>query len=428
MTDNPASSTDPSPSDQSPTEPVETQHYGPPTAAAPRGTWQAAAGWSSRAPVKAAGAERRGLAAMPIISIAIVAGLLSGALSATAVSNLLRPQSSAGASTSLASNASQVHIDESSAIIEAVKKVAPAVVTIYSVGGGALGNASGTGSGFIFDSNGWILTNRHVVNGAQKLTVQLQDTRSFDATLYGIDTLTDLAIIKIDATGLPTAPLGSSADLQAGQLAIAIGNPLGNFENTVTTGVVSGLGRQIRAGDATSTSSEQLNNLIQTDAAINPGNSGGPLVNSGGEVIGVNTAVNADAQGIGFTIPIDVAKPIMQQAVKGEKLSRPFIGVRYTSVTQQIATDQHLSVKNGALIGSGTAGTPAILPDSPAAKAGLQSGDVILAVDSVQIDDSHDLSLLILPHQAGDTITLRVLRGSSTRDVQLTLGELPPPG
>jgi S1-C subfamily serine protease len=428
MTDTPDSSGDPSRSDQSPTEPVETQHYGPPTPAAPRGTWQAAAGWSSRAPVKAARVERRGLAAMPIISVAIVAGLISGALSATAVSNLLRPQSSAGASTSLASNASQVHIDESSAIIDAVKKVAPAVVTIYSVGGGALGNASGTGSGFIFDSNGWILTNRHVVNGAQKLTVQLQDTRSFDATLYGIDTLTDLAIIKIDATGLPTAPLGSSADLQAGQLAIAIGNPLGNFENTVTTGVVSGLGRQIRAGDATSTSSEQLNNLIQTDAAINPGNSGGPLVNSGGEVIGVNTAVNADAQGIGFTIPIDVAKPIMQQALKGEKLSRPFIGVRYTPVTQQIAKDNDLSVKNGALIGSGTAGTPAILPDSPAAKAGLQSGDVILAVDGAQIDDSHDLSLLILPHRAGDTITLRVLRGSTTRDVQLTLGELPPPG
>jgi S1-C subfamily serine protease len=428
MTDTPDSSGDPSRSDQSPTEPVETQHYGPPTPAAPRGTWQAAAGWSSRAPVKAAGVERRGLAAMPIISVAIVAGLISGALSATAVSNLLRPQSSAGASTSLASNASQVHIDESSAIIDAVKKVAPAVVTIYSVGGGALGNASGTGSGFIFDSNGWILTNRHVVNGAQKLTVQLQDTRSFDATLYGIDTLTDLAIIKIDATGLPTAPLGSSADLQAGQLAIAIGNPLGNFENTVTTGVVSGLGRQIRAGDATSTSSEQLNNLIQTDAAINPGNSGGPLVNSGGEVIGVNTAVNADAQGIGFTIPIDVAKPIMQQALKGEKLSRPFIGVRYTPVTQQVAKDQGLSVKNGALVGSGTAGTPAILPDSPAAKAGLQSGDVIVAVDGVPIDDSHDLSLLILPHKAGDTITLRVLRGSTTRDVQLTLGELPAPG
>jgi S1-C subfamily serine protease len=423
MTDNPSS-----PSDPSPTEPVEYQHYGPPPPAEPRGTWQAAAGWSSRAPVKAAPVERRGLSSMPIITMAIVAGLLSGALSATAVSNLLRPPSSAGTSAASASNASQVHIDESSAVIEAVKKVAPAVVTIYSVGGGTLGNASGTGSGFIFDANGWILTNRHVVNGAQKLTVQLQDTRSFDATLYGIDTLTDLAIIKINATGLPTAPLGSSTDLQAGQLAIAIGNPLGNFENTVTTGVVSGLGRQIRAGDATSTSSEQLNNLIQTDAAINPGNSGGPLVNSGGEVIGVNTAVNADAQGIGFSIPIDVAKPIMQQALKGEKLSRPYIGVRYSPVTEQLAEDQNLSVKNGALIGSGTAGTPAVLADSPAAKAGLQSGDVIVAVDGTLIDESHDLSLLILPHKPGDTITLRVLRGSTTRDVPLTLGELPPPG
>ncbi len=420
MTDNP-----PSPSDPSPTEPLEYQHYGPPTPVAPRGTWQAAAGWSSRAPVAATPVQRRGLSAMPIIAIAIVAGLLSGALSATAVSNLLRPQASSGASTPVATNVNQVHIDESSAVISAVKRVAPAVVTIYSQGGGALNNASGTGSGFIFEATGWILTNRHVVTGAQKLTVQLQDTRSFDATLYGIDTLTDLAIIKINATGLPTAPLGTSADLQAGQLAIAIGNPLGNFENTVTTGVVSGLGRQIRAGDATQTSSEQLNNLIQTDAAINPGNSGGPLVSSAGDVIGVNTAVNANAQGIGFSIPIDVAKPIMQQALKGEKLSRPFIGVRYTSVTQQVAKDQGLSVTNGALIGSGTAGTAAILPDSPAAKAGLQSGDVILAVDGTKVDEAHDLSLLILPHKPGDTITLSVLRGSTTRDVQLTLGELP---
>ena len=365
---------------------------------------------------------------MPIIAVAIVAGLLSGAFSATAVSNLLRPQASVASNPPAATNVNQVRMDESSAVIDAVKQVAPAVVTIYSQGAGALNNVSGTGSGFIFDAHGWILTNRHVVNGAQKVTVQLQDTRSFDATVYGIDTLTDLAIIKIDTTGLPTAPLGTSADLQAGQLAIAIGNPLGNFENTVTTGVVSGLGRQIRAGDATSSSSEQLNNLIQTDAAINPGNSGGPLVNSGGEVIGVNTAVNADAQGIGFTIPIDVAKPIMQQALKGEKLSRPFIGVRYSPLTQQLAKDQGLSVKNGALIGSGTAGTPAVLADSPAAKAGLQSGDVILSVDGTLIDESHDLSLLILPHKPGDTITLKVLHGSTTRDVQLTLGELPASG
>ena len=423
MTDNPSP-----PGDPSPTEPLEYQHYGPPTPAEPRGTWQAATGWSSRAPVRAAPTERRGLAAMPIIAVAIVAGLVSGAFSATAVSNLLRPQASVASNPPAATNVNQVRMDESSAVIDAVKTVAPAVVTIYSQGAGALNNVSGTGSGFIFDANGWILTNRHVVNGAQKVTVQLQDTRSFDATVYGIDTLTDLAIIKIDTTGLPTAPLGTSADLQAGQLAIAIGNPLGNFENTVTTGVVSGLGRQIRAGDATSSSSEQLNNLIQTDAAINPGNSGGPLVNSGGEVIGVNTAVNADAQGIGFTIPIDVAKPIMQQALKGEKLSRPFIGVRYSPLTQQLAKDQGLSVKDGALIGSGTAGTPAVLAGSPAAKAGLESGDVILSVDGTLIDESHDLSLLILPHKPGDTITLKVLHGSTTRDVQLKLGELPASG
>ena len=202
-------------------------------------------------------------------------------------------------------------------MITASADVAPAVVTILRTAGGVFGGSEGSGSGFIYDADGFILTNRHVVEDAESLSIILNDGRQFEGTVYGIDTLTDLAIVTIDATDLPTAPIGTSADLEPGQLAIAIGNPLGNFENTVTTGVVSGLGREIRATDASQTSSEQLRNLIQTDAAINPGNSGGPLVNSGGQVIGVNTAVNADAQGIGFSIPIDVAKPIMEPGARG---------------------------------------------------------------------------------------------------------------
>src|SRR6187401_223360 len=232
--------TDP-PSDRDPTEPVEVQRYGP----APEREYQPstddAPAWTSRPPEKPAPARvRTGIGAAPLVAVAI---------------------------------------DESSAVISAVNKVAPAVVTIRSQVGGILGNATGSGSGFIYDPSGFILTNKHVVEDASELNVILNDGRQFPATVYGIDTLTDLAIVKIDADGdLPYAPIGSSSGLEPGQLAIAIGNPLGEFENTVTTGVVSGLGRQIAASNAVQASSDVINNLIQTDAAINPGNSGGPLV------------------------------------------------------------------------------------------------------------------------------------------------------
>jgi serine protease Do len=318
-----------------------------------------------------------------------------------------------------------VRIDESSAVTESVKKVAPAVVTISSSSTNPLGGTGGVGSGFVFDARGWILTNRHVVSGADSLTVRLNDSRVFQATVYGIDTLTDLAIVKIKATGLPVARLGVSSGLEQGQLAIAIGNPLGTFENSVTTGVVSGLGRQITAGDAGNQSSEQLNNLIQTDAAINPGNSGGPLVDSTGHVIGINTAVSQNAQGIGFAIPIDVAKPIVAQALAGKPLARPWIGVFYQPVTKQLAQSDHLAADYGALISSSDPASPAVFPGSPAATAGLRSGDVILSVDGQRIDQNHDLSTQILPHLPGDSITLKVQRGGSSIEVKVKLGTLP---
>jgi len=319
---------------------------------------------------------------------------------------------------------SDVRIDESSAVIEAVDQVTPAVVTIQSSGGGVLGTSSGTGSGFIYDADGWILTNRHVVEDASELLVVLNDGRQFPGETYGIDTLTDLAIVKIDAADLPMAAIGTSSHLEPGQVAIAIGNPLG-YENTVTTGVVSGLGRRITASDASQTSAETLNNLIQTDAAINPGNSGGPLVNSAGQVIGVNTAVSTNAQGLGFAIPIDVARPIMQQALDGDELTRPWIGVYYVPVDPALAAEQDLPVEYGALIGTADGSGQAVFPGSPAEGAGLRSGDIIVAVDGEQVSADSDLATLILPHASGDTITLRVLRDNSTREVEVTLGELP---
>ena len=411
-----------------PTEPVEVQHYGPAPqpAPAPSGSWQAAPAWSSRpplaAPTRPAPAPRLGTAGL--VSLALVAGIVSGALSAVAVTNLAPAEQAQQAAEGGTSNTiSNVPIDESSAVLTAVEKVMPATVKIQSTINGVLGSEQGTGSGFIFDPDGWILTNRHVVQDADQISVTLNDGRSFDGEIYGIDTLTDLAIVHIDATGLPAAPLGSSAALEPGQLAIAIGNPLGTYDNTVTTGVVSGLGRQIQANDASQQTAETLNNLIQTDAAINPGNSGGPLINSAGQVIGVNTAVNADAQGIGFAIPIDVAEPILEQALNGEELVRPWIGVYYSLVTPAVAEQEGLPSDYGALIGS--ASGEAVFPGSPAEDAGLQAGDIIVEVDGTRVDVDHDLSTLILPHAPGDTITLRILRGNTTTNVDVTLGTLP---
>jgi serine protease Do len=419
------------PIDRDPTEPVEVQHYGPPQAdrEAQRASWQAAPAWSTARPSAPDRAvPRRGLGAAPIVAIAVVAGILSGALSAVAVTNLVGDDSGqpGGVATETPGDAdpvSEVRIEESNAVIEAVAEVAPAVVLIQTRTGGVFGGADGTGSGVIYDSDGWILTNRHVVEDAESMIVELNDGRTFEATLYGIDTLTDLAIIKVDASELPVAPIGSSRDLEPGQLAIAIGNPLG-YKHTVTTGIVSGLGRVITASSGTQESADTLRNLIQTDAAINPGNSGGPLVNSAGQVIGINTAVSTEAQGLGFAIPVDVAKPIMAQALAGEPIVRPWIGVYYTPISPAIAEEQDLPVDYGALIGTGS-GESAIIPGSPAEAAGLRDGDIIVALNGEALTEESDLATLILPYEAGETVTLRVLRDNTTTEVEVTLGELP---
>ena len=428
--------TEPNPRSDRPddaTEPVEVQRYGPTQPSEPmhRSTWDAAPSWSNRRPPIQAVEIRRGLGAAPVIAMAVVAGILSGALSAVAVTSVLDDGTPAGVLPSStpapdSQPVSDVRIDESSAVIEAVDRAAPAVVTITTSGGGLLGSSVGTGSGVIFDADGWILTNRHVVEDASALTVTLDDGQVFEnAEIYGIDTMTDLAIVKIDGAGLPSAPIGSSDNLKPGQLAIAIGNPLGQYESTVTTGIVSGLGRQIVASDAVeATDSQRLRNLIQTDAAINPGNSGGPLVNSAGQVIGINTAVSTTAQGLGFAIPINVARPIMDQALAGEPLARPYIGVWYTPINPALAEAEGLPVDYGAYIASASVDDP-IVPGSPADMAGLQAGDVIVAVDGEQLAPEADLSMALLPYAPGDTVTLRVLRDNSVQEIDLTLDVQP---
>ena len=324
--------------------------------------------------------------------------------------------------------------DDSSAVVNAAATVSPAVVRIFAEGvstdifGGQIPQ-SGVGSGVIFDGAGWILTNRHVVetgdgDTASELVVELKDGREFRGVVYGIDTLTDLAIVKITAEDLPAAPIGRSADIKVGQLAIAIGSPLGTYTGTVTTGIISATGRTVDVE-----SSARLTNLIQTDAAINPGNSGGPLLDAGGTVIGINTAVERDSTGIGFAIPIDIARPIMAQALAGQPLARPFVGIRYQSIDAKLKADANLPVDRGALIGPSTdpAGgpIPAIEPGSPADAAGLRDGDIITAIEDQLIDAEHPLDAVLTSYAPGQTVTLKILREGQELDLEVTLGTRP---
>ncbi len=308
----------------------------------------------------------------------------------------------------------QTLVSEQSAIVAVAERVSPAVVTLEVTT--AAGQA--IGSGVIYSADGWIVTNKHVVVDETSIVVHLKDGRDFTGTVYGIDTLTDLAVVKIDASGLPTATLGRSGGIKVGQTAIAIGSPLGVYTNSVTAGIVSALGRDI------TTESGSIHGLIQTDAAINPGNSGGALVDSSGAVIGVNTAISTTGSGIGFAIPIDIARPILEQALAGVPLSRPWIGVRYTALDLRISTENKLSVSTGAWItGDGT--TSPVIAGSPADVAGLKSGDIITAVNDALIDEAHPLQDLLVQYSPGTSITLTVLREGSSITITLELGIRP---
>jgi S1-C subfamily serine protease len=308
----------------------------------------------------------------------------------------------------------QTLVSEQSAIVAVAERVSPAIVTleVTTPAGDAIG------SGVIYSADGWIVTNKHVVADETSILVHLKDGRDFAGTVYGIDTLTDLAVVKIDAAGLPTATLGRSGGIKVGQTAIAIGSPLGVYTNSVTAGIVSALGRDI------TTESGSINGLIQTDAAINPGNSGGALVDSSGAVIGINTAISTEGSGIGFAIPIDIARPILEQALAGVPLSRPWIGVRYTALDLRIARENNLTVSAGAwLVADGT--TSPIIAGSPAEAAGLKDGDIITAVNETAIDEAHPLQDLLVQYSPGTSITLTVLRNGENMAIIVELGVRP---
>jgi serine protease Do len=324
--------------------------------------------------------------------------------------------------------------DFSTAIRQVAQQVRPAVVQITNlqqqqnpfVGATGVTVPAGVGSGVIYDNQGHILTNNHVIAGSQQLQVSLSDKRSFNATLVGADPQDDLAVVQIQGDNLPVAQLGDSSQLQVGDWVVAIGNALALPGGpTVTQGVVSALGRTVQEpGDTPNSNGPFLFNAVQTDAPINPGNSGGALVNLQGQVIGINTLVagqaepGVQAQGIGFAIAIATAKPIADQLVSSGHAVHAFIGISYGPLTPGLARQLGVTAQTGEVIG-------AVAPGSPAQQAGLRPGDVITAIAGQQIADESTLPEVLSQRQPGDQITLTVARGGQQQDVQITLAQTP---
>jgi serine protease Do len=332
----------------------------------------------------------------------------------------------------------QAATDESNLITQIAKDVGPSVVSVNVTSQGVRQSLFGAqsverqsaGTGIIIDSNGTILTNRHVIpEGTTSVSITLSDgTELTNVDVIGRtssgDSL-DIAFLKVtDSKGkdLKPAKLGDSSKMQVGDKVIAIGNALGQFQNTVTSGIVSGYGRNVEAGDETGT--ETLENLFQTDASINEGNSGGPLVNIYGEVIGVNTAVAGEAENIGFAIPINDVKGLVTSVLRDGELKRPYLGVRYVALNDDYAMQNNLSVKRGAYITSGGSGQ-AVVPDSPADKAGLKQGDVIVKVNDTEITERTSLVSALGQHSVGDKVWLTIVRDGKEQTVEVTLDSAP---
>ncbi|MFB8789411.1 MAG: HhoA/HhoB/HtrA family serine endopeptidase [Potamolinea sp.] len=279
----------------------------------------------------------------------------------------------------------------------------------------------GQGSGFIIDAGGIILTNAHVVDGADKVTVLLKDGRSFEGKVQGADEVTDLAVVKINGKDLPIAPLGDSGQVQVGDWAIAVGNPLG-LDNTVTLGIVSTLHRS----SALVGIPDKRLDFIQTDAAINPGNSGGPLLNGQGEVIGINTAIRADAMGIGFAIPINQAKAISAQLIVAGKVQHPYLGIRMATLTPELALANNkdpnspflIPEVNGVLVVQ-------VLPNTGAQKGGVRRGDVVIEVNGEAISSAEQLQRIVEDGGVNRNLQLKLRRGNQTDVLSVRTGELP---
>lgn len=312
-------------------------------------------------------------------------------------------------------------------ISDIASKVSPSVVSVVTETrsqGWYSQDQTAAGTGFIVTKDGYIVTNKHVVDGARSISVILDDGTTYTGVkTIGTDPLNDIAIIKIQqAVDLPAVTLGDSKTVSIGQQVIAIGNALGQYGNTVSSGIISGQNRTITASDETGTTYETLNDMLQTDAAINQGNSGGPLVNAAGEVIGINTAIsaNTNGQGIGFAIPVTSIKGIVKRVVETGTFERAYLGIFYQSITPELAKEYNLPVTEGAYIYTENRNN-AVIKDGPADKAGLEDEDIIIAVNNTKIGHSGSVSTLIGEYAVGDTVQLTILRDGEEKTLKLKL-------
>jgi S1-C subfamily serine protease len=285
----------------------------------------------------------------------------------------------------------------------------------------------GKGTGFIVTADGLIATNRHVAYSRNAvLTIFLTDGRSFKARVADIDPVNDLALLKIDAKNLPTLALEADDAYRLGQTTIAIGNALGKYANTVTRGVLSGVNREVEAENNVTGATERLEELLQTDAAINSGNSGGPLLNLDGKVIGMNTAVERSAQGLGFAIPVSEIRKVTDSYRLYGAIARPRLGVRYFPITPEFQLERKLAYAHGAFLGTDEPGQAVVMPNSPAAGAGLMEGDIILEINGKKLDGKMTLAKAIQSLRVGDAVKLRVVRGEALLELTARLDAQPP--
>ncbi|MBR3229029.1 trypsin-like peptidase domain-containing protein [Candidatus Saccharibacteria bacterium] len=316
-------------------------------------------------------------------------------------------------------------------IADIAKKVSKSVVSIVTSTKvtnyfGQSYDSSAAGTGIIVSSDGYILTNKHVINGATKVTVVLDDGTTYEnVEVVATDPINDVAFLKIkDVSDLTAATLGDSKTISVGQQVIAIGNALGQYQNTVTAGIVSGTGRSVTAADSNGTNAEKLTDMIQTDAAINSGNSGGPLVNAAGEVIGINTATSSTAENVGFAIPISSVKGMLAQLTESGQAKRTYLGVYSVEITPEVAKAYELPVSTGAYLYSSSTYS-AIVKNSPASKAGLKEKDIVIAVNGTKVGEAGSLADLIGEYKPGDTVQLTVVRDGKENAINVTLEGYP---
>lgn len=365
-----------------------------------------------------------------VVLVALVAGLTGGYLGGMAVSRQAGTGAGVLPAAGFVTQASVPPSDETitlrtvnidTAITQAVEKTGPAVVTIVGqlpdqmTFFGRVSGGTSSGSGVIISESGYVITNNHVIEDAESLTVILANGDERPARVVGTDPFSDLAVLKVDGELPAVAELGNSDALKPGETVIAIGSPLGDFKNTVTTGVISATGRSLDSGNG-----YLLENLLQTDAAINQGNSGGPLVNLAGQVVGINTLIVRDSQasntvveGLGFAVPSTSVRAVADQLIANDSVARPYMGIRYQTIDPAVARRYSLPVEWGVYIAS-------IDPQGPAARAGLQTGDIITQIGEFPLDENHPYLNALFHYAPGDTVTLKVARGAEILDFTLT--------